>query len=61
MGKSNLGVLTDGINVVTQPESAGKIPRDRDTYSQPNSVLFTQGCPIFIISSSSSCKLLNKK
>lgn len=51
MGKSNLGILTDEIIVVTQPESAGDKSKnmDHDTYPQQNHVLFTQDYTVFIL------------
>lgn len=53
MGKSNLGILTDEVIVITQPVSAGKKSgnTDHDTYSRKNNVLFTQDYTVFIISS----------
>lgn len=51
MGKSNLGILTDEVIVITQPVSAGKKSGNTDTYSRKNNVLFTQDYTVFIISS----------
>lgn len=52
MGKSSLGIHTDEIIVIGQPESEGENLRirDHDTQSQLNDVLFTQDCTIFISS-----------